>query len=136
MKKRILLIEEDEKIYLTMKNILKILESTVDFKISLDYIKTFNEAKIKLKKYKYDLLIFEFFIKDITTESFLLEVKEKYQDTKINILTSIRDYAILKKLLKSGASRIIYKPLSYNDILVNIKENLFKSNINKELQNV
>lgn len=135
MKKRVLLIDDDILTHSVMKNTLKVFEYSLDSGIQLDHASSLEEAEIKLKKKSYDLILLDYFIRERTSELFLIDIKEKYPDTRINIITSIRDYAILKKLLKSGASRVIYKPLSWKDIVRNIRENLFITNTKKEKQN-
>ena len=133
MKNRVLLIDDDALTYSKLNNILNVFENSFDFKIKLDYARTLSDATTLLKNKKYDLMILDYFMHENTTESFLFNTKEKYPNLKINIITSIRDYAILKKLLKFGVSRIIYKPLSLLNVIENIRENLFTTNLKKEV---
>jgi response regulator of citrate/malate metabolism len=132
MKKHVLLIDDDNKIHFFIKHAIELLKDIVDFDITFDYCDTLHVALQKLKTKKYDLVLLDYFINEDTSENFLIDIKNKYPNIQINIITSIRDYAILKKLLNFGASRIIYKPLSWNGIIQNIRENLTITNNKKE----
>lgn len=134
MVKRVLLIDDDNITHTTMKNTLNIFKYSLDANIILDHTSSVSEAEHKIKSKKYDLILLDYFIKGKTTEKLLCYIKNISPKTKINIVTSIRDYAILKKLLKSGASRIIYKPMTWKDIFKNMRDNLISIN-KKETEN-
>ena len=96
-----------------------------------------REALLKLEKATYDLLITDLRLPDISGMDVLEEVREKYPDTGIIMITAFGSIKNAVRALKSGAFDYITKPFNLDEIELVVKKYFeFKSLVveNKRLR--
>lgn len=132
--KKVLLIDDDDLMYSTMKKTLDIFKDSLNEKVELHYVSNIRDGINLIKNKNIDFIILDYYISGETCETFLQWMNENNIKIPVDVLTSIRDYPTLRKLLTMGVGKVMYKPFDWNGIIDNI--NLRLVNKKKELQNV
>lgn len=114
MTKKILLIEDDLIIHHVVK------EFTKDENYSIDFATNGKDAMIKIEGFKYDLILLDLILPDITGED-LIEFIKTNSSAPIFIITSKNDEMTLALCLAMGAEEYMTKPFSKIEFLARIK---------------
>lgn len=120
-KLRILLIDDDLLVSKVLYNIL----SNAGFKFILT-APSGKDALVILKKHKFDIVVLDLALKDISGIVVLKSIK-KYKDsinkaTNVIILTGHPSVRTCRVAFKYGAADYISKPVKINDLLISISE--------------
>jgi DNA-binding NarL/FixJ family response regulator len=119
--KSILVVDDEESIRISLKRMLE----------KENYrVKTADNASIALKKlaiHQYDLVLTDIKMDDISGVKLLENIKEKYLDVLIVLMTGYASINTAIIALRLGASDYILKPCTKKKILSSIK-NAFKKN--------
>ncbi|MBQ2644028.1 response regulator [bacterium] len=127
-----LLILDDEKIVTsTLKNLLN-LEGFND----ANFFNSPKEALNFLKQNKPDLIISDFVMPEMNGLEFLKEAKRLYPDTCMILLTGYADKEnAVRAINEVGLYKYIEKPWDNDDLIINIRNGIERSNLIVSLQN-
>ena len=82
---------------------------------------TLAECRNALRNQKFDILLLDLNLPDGSGIDFCVEVKKKYPDIKILILTTHDEYSIAKRVLENGASGYILKNSLSEEVIAGIE---------------
>ena len=82
---------------------------------------TLAECRKALIRENFDILLLDLNLPDGSGIDFCIEVKEKYPDMKILILTTHDEYSIAKRVLDNGASGYILKNALSEEVVAGIE---------------
>jgi len=114
----ILIIDDDPTICMMLQALLKRKSYEVDTSFSA------KSGLVKIKAKAYDLIISDFRLPDINGLELLDQIKNKYPDIPVIIMTSYADIKTAVNAMKRGAFDYISKPLNPDEILILIKKAL------------
>jgi two-component system, NtrC family, response regulator HydG len=120
-KKSILVVDDEESIRISLKSMLE----KENFQVE-----TANSGSIALKKlvnYPYDIVLTDIMMNDISGINLLKQIKEKYPDVPVLLMTGYASINTTIDALRSGASDYIIKPCSKKKIMSSIG-NVIKNN--------
>lgn len=108
--KRILIVDDEKNIRLTLSR------SLAEFGLTIDQATSGEDALEFLLLNNYDLMLLDLRLPGISGLELIQQLKELGMDVKILIITAYGTVDMAVKLLKSGACDIIEKPFSPDEI--------------------
>lgn len=118
MTKTILVVEDEKDLRAYLKEFL--LDNGFIVQVAKDGTEALNYAR----KSKPDLMILDLGLPDMSGESVCLEVRKKYPELKVIILSARNDTSDIVKGLDLGANDYITKPFQLEELLARIKATL------------
>ncbi len=91
-----------------------------------------RSALSELSKSNYAMLLLDYKMPAISGEEVLQEVVMRYPETAVIMVTAIADVSTVIKLMKSGASDYLVKPVDRDVLLISVKRALEKRRLIKE----
>ncbi len=130
MSKKILLVEDDYNLALSLAKFLKLNNYEVDI------AKSYFEAADKIYENKYDLYIFDINLKDGDGIKLLEDLRFAEDTTPTIFISALRDTSTVVKGFNAGAEDYIKKPFDPEELLVRVRTRLNSKNqkdfLNKE----
>ena len=114
MKRRILIVDDEEYVRQLIKKILE--ENEYDYTLASDA----SEARMCLEKRGFDLLLCDIKMPGESVIDFIRHVSAEYPDTAIVMVTAIDDQQTARVALEIGVYGYIIKPFDKNQILINV----------------
>jgi DNA-binding NarL/FixJ family response regulator len=124
-KKSVLVVDDEESIRISLKSMLE----KENFQV--ETAEDGSMALKKLAKYPYDLILTDIMMGDISGITLLKNIKEKYSNVLVLLMTGYSSIETAIDALRLGASDYILKPCSKNKILSSIRNAIKKGNLYK-----
>jgi len=121
MKKSVLIVDDEESIRISLKRMLE----KQNYKVEI--AENGSMALKKLANHPYDLVLTDIMMGDISGVKLLQNIKEKYSDVLVLLMTGYASLESAIDALRLGASDYILKPCSKKKILTSIV-NVFNKN--------
>lgn len=123
----ILLVDDDKNVHKTIKDHLKTFKHAFKKAINIQTASSVQEAKKMLQNNKYDLVITDYMLDGGKTADSVIEcIKKNNKNCDYNVITSVRDIGKIREILETGASEVIYKPFTCEDIISSVFKSLNK----------
>jgi DNA-binding NarL/FixJ family response regulator len=119
--KSVLLVDDEDSILISLKAMLE------KEKFQVETARNGSIALQKLANYHYDIVLTDIMMDDISGINLLQNIKEKYTDTIILLMTGYSSVDSAVDALRLGADDYLIKPCSKEEILSSIK-NAIKKN--------
>ena len=119
--KKILVIDDDVDICMLLQRFLL----KHNFEVSIAH--SGKKAMEELEKGQPDLVLCDFRLDDMDGKEILINIKAKYPETQVIIVTGYSDIKVAVDVMKLGAFDYVTKPLFPDEILLSIKKALKKS---------
>jgi len=129
MKQRILAV--DDQSYVAEMVALWLTESGYDCDVAVSA----RQALAMLGQDKYDLMISDVTMPDMSGIELLRQVKEKFPDLAVLMATGVDDRKTAIQAIQLGAYGYIIKPFSLNEFLINVANALERSRLTRESRN-
>lgn len=115
---KILVIDDDRDMRLLLTRYLQ--------KYGYEVLEAFNgkNAMEVLEKVRPDIILCDFKLGDVTGTTLLVQIKEKYQDVPVVMITGYGDIRVAVEVIKLGAYDYVTKPLFPDEILLTIRKAL------------
>lgn len=110
MKKRILLVDDEKNIRITIS------KSLVSDSLAVDQVVSAEEALDYLLIHQYDLMLLDIRLPGMSGEELLQKLKELEIEVKTVIISAHGSIEMAVRLLKSGALDFIEKPFSPDEL--------------------
>lgn len=119
MKKSILFVDDEISV---LDSIRRILHSTQNV-WNIEYANSVSEAKILISNSKFDVLVLDVNMPDKSGLDLLIELKgeKKEPEFEIIMLTGLDDQGLKRKSLDLGATDLITKPVSKEDLIARLE---------------
>ena len=128
--KKILILDDEKIVTSTLKTLLT-LENFTD----INLFNVPSEAFEFLKSNEPDIIITDFVMPEMNGLEFLIEAKKLYPDTCMILLTGYADKEnAVKAINEVGLYKYIEKPWDNDDLIINIKNGIERSNLIKSLK--
>ena len=115
MTRNILIVEDQKDLQIYLKELL--VENDYLVQVASDGI----EALARIQKAKPDLVLLDLTLPNMSGESVCLEIRKKWPDLKVIILSARNDTQDIVKGLNLGADDYITKPFQLNELLARIQ---------------
>lgn len=127
--KKIIVVDDEDIMLSTLKMLLKLEGFT-----NVEYYNNPKDALNSIKKEKPDLILSDFVMPDMNGIEFLAEAKKLSSDSSMILLTGYADKEnAIKAINEVGIYKYIEKPWDNEDLLINIRNGLERSNLIGEL---
>jgi len=126
----ILIVEDEVELQAYLKESLE--ENGFLIQTATDGIKALNMISISLP----DLVLLDLGLPNMSGESVCLEIRKKYPDLKVIILSARNDTADIVKGLNLGADDYVTKPFTLDELMARIKARLRASNSNDGIKKI
>lgn len=94
-----------------------------------------DEAFVKLEASRFELAILDIKMPGKSGLELLPEVKTKYPNTAVIMVTAVTDIGVVTQCMKAGAVDYIPKPFDINEVSLCVKQSLEKQKFEMELKN-
>ncbi len=119
---RILIIDDDETLCYLLK------EELINEGFIVDISYNGNGSFIKLKENKYDLVLLDLEMKEITGEEILQKIKAEFPETEVIVLTAKTEIRTAIQCIQMGAFDFITKPYEFDQLLKSIDRAIKEEN--------
>src|SRR5574344_1169212 len=127
--KKIIVVDDEDIMLSTLKMLLKLEGFT-----NVEYYNNPKDALNSIKKEKPDLILSDFVMPDMNGIEFLADAKKLSSDSSMILLTGYADKEnAIKAINEVGIYKYIEKPWDNEDLLINIRNGLERSNLIGEL---
>lgn len=116
--KRVLVVDDEESVRTILKQMLEKSE------FGIDTANNGEEALLKMKAFKYDLIISDINMPVMDGVALLQRSKELYPALPVVFITAYGKDKVIMEAMKSGLSDYIEKPFRMDEVLQTIKEHI------------
>ena len=129
MKNKVLIIDDEEDILSSCKNVLE------DEDYDVDIAKDYDEAMKIFESKKIDLVFLDVWLPNVDGLDILSNIKEKYPNTTVIMMSGHAGVETAVRATKLGAYDFLEKPISISKLLSSCEEVLNKKENNKNEEN-
>lgn len=129
MKNKVLIIDDEEDILSSCKNVLE------DEDYDVDIAKDYDEALKIFESKKIDLVFLDVWLPNVDGLDILSNIKEKYPNTTVIMMSGHAGVETAVRATKLGAYDFLEKPISISKLLSSCEEVLNKKDNNKNEEN-
>ncbi|HBG58664.1 response regulator [Proteiniphilum sp. UBA1028] len=113
-----ILIVDDHRIL--VEGLKKLFENSAVIQV-MDVAFTGMECRTILTKMVPDVILLDINLPDISGIDLCKEIKERYPETKIVVLSSFNEYAIVRRMFENGASGYVVKNAMPEEIIMSVE---------------
>lgn len=127
MQNRILIIDDDELVCLSLKKIL------IKIGYETEYCIDGDAAEDKIREYDPDLILLDIYLTTVNGLDLLKIFQKKFFNIPVIMITAYSDVSIAVKAMKLGAIDFLLKPIDLDQLKITIERAIFTKNLKNEV---